>query len=95
MSIMSLFLIIVTKWWGAIRILVLRVQIWNNEMILRKTYNELMMKADKARAPFLDMYSKILVFFNQILKTNQKLPITKRFNPKLLHVLRGTTSFLQ
>ena len=54
-----------------------------------------MMKADKARAPFLDMYSKILVFFNQILKTNQKLPNTKRFNPKLIHVLRGTTSFLQ
>ena len=26
-----------------------------------------------ARAPFLAMYSKILVFFNQILKTNQKL----------------------
>ena len=53
------------------------------------------MKADKARAPFLAMYSKILVSFNQVLKTNQKLPNTKRFNPNLIHVLRGTTSFLQ
>lgn len=54
------------------------VSVWTVEFLNRNTL-EWLQRLDLQ----IYVYSKILVFFNQVLKPIRELPKTKRFNPKL------------